>query len=120
MQALARAIGHARLQAVIDDFVDTLKRHPWFAVINARMPEFDTLRRTLLAFWHAVLDGESYRLPPALPHFPAIDDHPVSKCEWRTVNALFAESIDRHVPPHLAASWRQRLDLVSQSLPLNG
>ncbi|GHD65115.1 hypothetical protein [Jeongeupia chitinilytica] len=119
MQALASAIGHGRLQAVIDDFVDTLKRHPWFAAINDRIPEFETLRRKLLAFWYAVLDGESYRLPPALPYFPAIDDHPVSECQWRTVNALFAESIDRHLPPHLAKPWRMRLDLFGQSLPLN-
>ncbi|BCL76950.1 hypothetical protein JHS3_26860 [Jeongeupia sp. HS-3] len=119
MQGLASAIGYSRLQAVIDDFVAALRQHPWFATVNERMPEFDVLRRRLLAFWHAVLDGESYRLPPALPHFAEVDDGKVSECEWRTVNALFTESIDRHLPPHLAEPWRQRLDVISQSLPLS-
>lgn len=117
MQALASAIGYGRLQVVIDDFINTLKQPPWFAAISDRASELDALRRKLLTFWYAVLDCESYRLPPALPYFPVIDDRPVDESEWRTINALFAESIDRHLPPHLAAPWRTRLDLLDQSLP---
>ncbi|WP_035054767.1 hypothetical protein [Andreprevotia chitinilytica] len=114
MEKLASAIGWPTLQAVIDDFISTLRQHPLLASVLHKLQEHDNWRTRLAAFWHAVLDGESYRVPSlCVP-----STNPIRPSQWRALGVLFRRAISRHVPEYLAASWRQRLDWFGQSLPM--
>ncbi|KAF0812412.1 hypothetical protein IGB42_03080 [Andreprevotia sp. IGB-42] len=115
MQRLAQAIGLPTLQVVIDDFIAALRQHPLFAAMMSQA-EPGRLRRRLIAFWYAALDGESYRLPSE--ECPPL--RPLSQDQWRVTQALFGRAINRHVPAYLAKPWQQRLEWFGQSLPLSG
>ncbi|MBB5191960.1 truncated hemoglobin YjbI [Silvimonas terrae] len=116
MNALASMIGIPAIKAVVDDFLSLLRQHPRFSASYNQIADEGRLKTRLVHFWHAVLDGETWRLSLARGiaggQMPAIfaDSHGL-------VFQLFRAAINRCLQKELAQAWLRRVDILEQSFP---
>ncbi|GGP22891.1 hypothetical protein [Silvimonas iriomotensis] len=116
MNALASMIGIPAIKAVVDDFLSLLRQHPRFSASFNQIADEGRLKTRLVHFWHAVLDGETWRLSLTRSNggaqMPAIfaDSHGL-------VFQLFRAAISRCLHNDLATAWLRRVDILEQSFP---
>lgn len=108
-------IGRDRIEAVVDDFYERVKRHPTLAVPFASVVDWDEHKAHLAHFWWVSLGGERYRSKPynvGAKHYEAGVTDPLVD-DWL---ALFRRTLDDHLPNELADLWHARASRMGESI----
>ncbi|HKK14241.1 MAG TPA: group III truncated hemoglobin [Gammaproteobacteria bacterium] len=110
-----RAIGHERIEAVVEDFYDAVQLHPTLSEPFLMVGDWATHKARLTHFWWVALGGAPYRpdtYDVAGKHLGVgvtedlVDD-------WL---ALFHDTLRQHLPDPLAQAWFERARHMARSV----
>ncbi|GLR11663.1 hypothetical protein GCM10007907_04530 [Chitinimonas prasina] len=117
MQAIAQAIGHPTVAAVVADFYQQVRAHPTLAQPFARVHDWPAHLEHLTHFWWVTLGGArylEYRYQVAERHAEA-GFSPALLQDWL---ALFGQTLQSHLPADQASAWLNRAERIGESLRL--